>query len=456
MRDILVDLTTGDRIDITNASNEEIDALVAGNEDNFSVEQSSKEIAQQEAQTMPQRIAEAQQAVMAEEQSNESPLMTFAKNAVRTVVPYSSEEIERTGNVTSAGSTRDLATAPLRLNPFSKLGTFGLGLARTLIDVGAQSQYGNIEPERTAITAGVNALPLVGGINAKYSPLSKFGELTKKRASRQAYGSIGAKEKFTRTNPITPEKVEEVFLKENKIPILATERGALEKMQEYNEAEIARKGGTRSDIAQGVEKPVNVLSYDFNDNGEVMLGALNDAKTKIMADIQSGAVTPETGKKMLAELNRQDRIIADTYSKGNITAEKATKLVTALRKDSKMNVTTRGEGTPKSEALREYVDAINARIEQASPELRQATRAMAPNMAIAKPLEERIVKATVNKPYSGVINLPVISDVANAWETLNRRPQGAMLKYNLGRMMIEGSPMLRSAYETGRYNLPNE
>lgn len=458
MAKYIVKIETGESLEITPENIKQVQKEYEANPDIYQLEEdvSSKEIGNQEAETMPQRIAEAQQAVMQEEQENENPLMTFAKNAVRTVVPYSAEEMEKTGKVTSAGSARDLATAPLMLFPQSRLAMLGLGAGRTAIDVGAQAQYGEVDPKRTAISTGVNALPLVGQIPAKYSPLSRFGESVKQRASRQAYGSLVPKEKYTKTNPITPEKIEEIFLKENKIPILSTERNALDKMQAYNESELARKGAIRSDVAQGVENPINVLAYDFNDNGYVMLGALNDAKTKIAKDINEGLITPETGKKMLAELNRQDRIISDTYSKGNISAEKATKLVTALRKDSKMNVTARGEGTPKSEALREYVDAINARIEQASPELRQATRAMAPNMSIAKPLEERIGKATVNQPVSGIQNLPFISELANIGATLNRRPQGAQLKYNLGRMMVEGSPMLRTAYETGRYQLPND
>jgi len=269
--------------------------------------------------------------------------------------------------------------------------------------------------------------------------LPKFGRFLQGRAKGQLFGSIvGNRVARLGRNPITPDNLESEFLAKNNIPIMSSEAGAFKSMENTTLDELDRKGKIRENIENTVDAEIPLLKYDFNKQGEVILGAISDAKNRVQSAMDNMTIDPDTGLMMLRELDRQDMAFNKVYRSKVADLSGASRLVTALNKKAKTWISTNGEGTPKSDAMREIATAINDRIGELSPEHRAISKSMGVNMAQLKPISERSVASTVQQPRSGFAALPIISDIYNLETTLSRRPQGAQLKYNIGKSARNG------------------
>lgn len=408
------------------------------------------------ASKLPQEIEQARQQQIAEDQASDPWFKKYtteiAKQALRTVAPYTVESMEKTGEVSQFAPSRDVANNLFMLygKPLQMLGS---ALGRTAVDVSQQQENGEVDPTRTGIVAGLNLLPTGSGKMGQYldATMATPAEFVKDRASKQLYSSIvGNKVARLGRNPITPQSLRTEFLEKGAVPIASTEVNAFKEMERLNDQALAQKGATRERIEATTKEPVNVLKYDFDTQGDLMLGAISDAIANVKADVASGVISPDRGKAMLNELNRQDKLFFDAYKSGNRSLKQASRLVTSLNKEAKTFTTANREGTPKSDAFRAIAESINDRIGMIGPEHREASKSMAVNMSFQKPLEERIASNTANAPTSGIASLPFVNELINIGSTFNRRPQGAALKFKIGEALQNNSPMIRAGLETQR------
>jgi hypothetical protein len=390
---------------------------------------------------------------MAEDEAQEPLLKRMAKNAIRTVLPYSAEEMEQTGRVTNTGGFgRDVVNLGTTLSPAKIPAMIAGGAVRTATDIGAQlDNDGELDAERTAWTAGLN-VGLPAGVGAAKKPIAKAGGFLKDRASRQLYGSLVPKELHSKgKNPITPQKLEQEFLAKDNIPIITTEAKALERMRDINLDNLGRKSDFREQLARSVDGEIPLFNQVKPDQA-VSRGAYEDARRRIAVDFKNDRVA---GQKVIDNLDEWAQAQGIGSTKGTKNAYNASKLVTDLNKFAKTFAKTPGATSPYELSRSYMAQALNKQIEKISPELREATRDMAVNMAIIDPINNRLAKATTQQPKSGFF-AGLTEPIAELSTTLHRRPQGAQLKYNMGRAFIEGSPILKDAYKYGAYTLPSQ
>lgn len=541
MSKYIVNVETGNSLLVTPENMDRVKVEYQKNPDLYRLEEdeSLKDIQATQKQDMDAEIKAAQQAQMAEDEAQEPLLKRMAKNAIRTVLPYSAEEMEQTGRVTNTGGLwRDVVNLGTTFSPAKIPALIAGGAVRTVNDIGAQlDNDGELDAERTAWTAGLN-VGLPAGVGAAKKPIEKVGgyakkagEYVKDRASRQLYGSFVPKALHSQgKNPITPKILEQEFLAKGNIPIFTTEAKAFEAMQDVNLENLMRKSQFRDNLARDITAQVPIfkqvtpakthfevapsdeiiaatkaaeskeLSSNLGKKGAyvkamnkwerdpyatfmekpeapiptsipidkniepwqlleivdepqvVSRGAYEEARRAIAVKFKNDRVA---GKKVIDNLDEWAQAHGLGKSKGLKNAYSASQMVTDLNNFAKTFAKTPGATTPYELSRSYMAQALNNQIGKVAPELRAASRDMAVNMAILNPLKDRIAKSTVQQPKSGWF-AGLLETPKELSTTLHRRPQGAQLKYNMGRTFIEGSPMLKNAYKYGGYTLPSQ